>query len=37
VGKKVQELTADLEVVGIVEGKLRGSGSTRNKAGAMRF
>jgi hypothetical protein len=37
VGKKVQELTADLGVVGIVEGKLRGSGSTRNRAGMARF
>jgi hypothetical protein len=37
VGKKVQELTADLGVVGIVEGKLGGGSSTRNKAGAVRF
>jgi hypothetical protein len=37
VGKKVQELTADLGVVGIVEGKLGGGGSTRNRARAVRF
>jgi hypothetical protein len=37
VGKKVQELTADSGVVGIVEGKLGGGGSTRNRAGAARF
>jgi hypothetical protein len=37
VGKKVQELTADLEVAGIVEGKLGGGGSTRNRAGVARF
>jgi hypothetical protein len=37
VGKKVQELTADLGVVGIIEGKLGGGGSTRNRAGAVRF
>jgi hypothetical protein len=37
VGKKVQELTADLGVVGIVEGKLGGGGSTRYRAGAVRF
>jgi hypothetical protein len=37
VGKKVQELTAVLGEVGIVEGKLGGGGSTRNKAGAARF
>jgi hypothetical protein len=37
VGKKVQELTADLGVVGIVEGKLGGGGSTRYRAGAARF
>jgi hypothetical protein len=37
VGKKVQDLTADLEVVGIVEGKLRGGGSTRYRAGTARF
>jgi hypothetical protein len=37
VGNKVQELTADLGVVGIIEGKLGGSGSTRNRAGAARF
>jgi hypothetical protein len=36
-GKKVQELTADLGVVGIVEGKLGGGGSTRYRAGAVRF
>jgi hypothetical protein len=37
VGKKVQELTVDLGVVRIVEGKLGGSGSTRYRAGAARF
>jgi hypothetical protein len=37
VGKKVQELTADLGVVGIIEGKLGGGGSTRDRAGAARF
>jgi hypothetical protein len=37
VGKKVQELTADLGVAGIVEGKLRGGDSTRYRAGAARF
>jgi hypothetical protein len=37
VGKKVQELTADLGVAGIVEGKLGGGGSTRYRAGAARF
>jgi hypothetical protein len=37
VGKKVQELTADLGVAGIVEGKLGGGGSTRYRAGAVRF
>jgi hypothetical protein len=37
VGKKIQELTADLGVVGIVEGKLGGGGSTRYRAGAVRF
>jgi hypothetical protein len=37
VGKKVQELTADLGVVGIVEGKLGGGGSTKDRAGAARF
>jgi hypothetical protein len=37
VGKKVQELTKDLGVAQIVEGKLRGSGLTRNRAGAARF
>jgi hypothetical protein len=30
VGKKVQELTADLGVVGIVEVKLGGGGSTKD-------
>jgi hypothetical protein len=34
VGKKVQELTADLGVAGIVEGKLGGGGLTRYRAGA---
>jgi hypothetical protein len=37
VGKKVQELTADLEVVGIVEGKLGGGGSTKDRASTVRF
>jgi hypothetical protein len=37
VGKKVQGLTADLGVVGIIEGKLRGGGSTRDRAGALKF
>jgi hypothetical protein len=37
VGKKVQELTADLGVVRIIEGKLRGGDSTRDRAGAARF
>jgi hypothetical protein len=37
VGKKVQELTAVLGVVGIVEGKLGGGGSTRYRACAVRF
>jgi hypothetical protein len=37
VGKKVQELTANLGVAGIVEGKLEGDGSTRNRVGAARF
>jgi hypothetical protein len=37
VGKKVQELTADLGVAGIVEGKLGGGGSNRYRAGAARF
>jgi hypothetical protein len=37
VGKKVQELTADLAVVGIVERKLGGGGSTKDRAGAARF
>jgi hypothetical protein len=37
VGKKVQELTVDLGVAGIVEGKLGGGGSTKDRAGAARF
>jgi hypothetical protein len=37
VGKKVQELTADLGVAGIVEGKLGGGDLTRNRAGTARF
>jgi hypothetical protein len=37
VEKKVQELTVDLRVAGIVEGKLGGGGSTRDRAGAARF
>jgi hypothetical protein len=37
VGKNVQELTAILGVVGIVEGKLGGGGLTRYRAGAARF
>jgi hypothetical protein len=37
VGKKVQELTTNLGVAGIVEGKLRGGGSTKDRAGVMRF
>jgi hypothetical protein len=37
VGKIIQELTVDLGVVGIVEGKLGGGGSTRYRAGAVRF
>jgi hypothetical protein len=37
VGKKVQELTADLGVIGIIEAKLRGGGSTRYRAGVVRF
>jgi hypothetical protein len=37
VGKKVQELTANLGVIGIVEGKLGGGGSTRFRAGAAMF
>jgi hypothetical protein len=37
VGKKVQELTADLGVVGIIEGKLGGGSSTRYRADTMRF
>jgi hypothetical protein len=37
VGKKVQELTTNLGVAEIVEGKLGGGGSTRNRTGAVRF
>jgi hypothetical protein len=37
VGKKVQELTVDFGVVGIVERKLGGGGSTRDRAGTTRF
>jgi hypothetical protein len=37
VGKKVHELTADLGVVGIIEGKLGGSGSPKDSASAARF
>jgi hypothetical protein len=37
VGKKVQELTTNLSVVRIIEGKLGGGGSTRYRAGAARF
>jgi hypothetical protein len=37
VGKKVQELTADIGLVGIVEGKLGGGSSTRNRVSAVRF
>jgi hypothetical protein len=37
VGKKVQELTVDLAVAGIIEGKLGGGRSTRYKTGAARF
>jgi hypothetical protein len=37
VGKKVQELTADLGMVGIIEGKLGGGGSTKDRAGVARF
>jgi hypothetical protein len=37
VGKKIQELTAALGVAGIIEGKLGGGGSTRDRAGAVRF
>jgi hypothetical protein len=37
VGKKVQELTVDLGVAGIIEGKLGSGGSTRYRAGAVRF
>jgi hypothetical protein len=36
VGKKVQELTVDLGVAGIIEGKLGGCDSTRYRAGAVR-
>jgi hypothetical protein len=34
---KVQELTVDLGVARIIEGKLGGGGSTRNRAGAAWF
>jgi hypothetical protein len=37
VGKKVQELTTELGVAGIIEGKLEGGGSTRYRAGVARF
>jgi hypothetical protein len=37
VGKKVQELTADLGVAGIIEGKLEGGGSTEDRASTARF
>jgi hypothetical protein len=37
VGKKVQELTTDLGMAGIVEGKLGGGSSTKDRAGAARF
>jgi hypothetical protein len=37
VGKKVQELTVDLGVARIIEGKLRGGSSTEDKAGTVRF
>jgi hypothetical protein len=37
VGKKVQELTADLGVAGIIEWKLGGGGSTRYRASVTRF
>jgi hypothetical protein len=37
VGKKVQELTADFGVAGIVEGKLGGGGSSKDRAGVARF
>jgi hypothetical protein len=37
VGKKVQELTVDFGVVGIIEGKLRGGGSTSDRIGAVWF
>jgi hypothetical protein len=36
-GKKVQELTANLGVIGIIEGKLGGGSSTRYRAGGVRF
>jgi hypothetical protein len=36
VGKKVQKLTADLGVIGIVEGKLGGGSSSRYRAVAAR-
>jgi hypothetical protein len=35
VGKKVHELIADLGVAGIIEGKLGGGGSTKDRAGAV--
>jgi hypothetical protein len=35
--KRVQELTADLGVVGIVEGKLGVGGSTKDRVGVARF
>jgi hypothetical protein len=37
VGKKVQELTMDLGVVGIIEVKLEGGGSTKDRVGVVRF
>jgi hypothetical protein len=37
VGEKVQELTAGSGVVGIEEGRCRDSGSTEDRAGAVRF
>jgi hypothetical protein len=37
VGKKVQELTVGLGVVGIIEGKLEGGGVTKDRAGVVRF
>jgi hypothetical protein len=36
-GKKVQELTMDLGVVEIIEGKLGGGSLIRYRAGAVRF